>query len=480
MMKFDIKHDLRIDRNHYDTLAKQLQRQLMDLIYHYPAGTRLPSERQLAAELNISRVTVRRVLNELSDQGKIIRKGARGTFVAKEGNFSPNTLHPIQLEQDTYLRANSMTPLNFISFETYPQQRRFWSETIRLFNEHGSGKPVILNELPQNVCYSAYPQYIIENGFDLIMLQSREKVFDDILEPLPRSILKKLDSADYIFKDFGASFQVSVPIKSTPLMIFWNKKMASDLGIENIPERIQRGEILELHREAAEKMPKGSCAGGHLWDYFSVKGLPEGIPELDMDFLQKRLAEFEQFSGKPEMFICEQEYSFEVADRFNKGELLFASGFALFYCPPNIPFEIGAMFLTPDPGHTLYREAIYLGVYKNSPSKKAAFDFIDFILSETPQNLLLTHMWDSPCLKKVALRFSELLDNTDSTAISEYYHRSPFPPGERDLLFSRQYHFLVHDIRDILYALMHGRVNSKRAAATILKRWRKLPENKAS
>ncbi len=480
MIKFDIEQNLRIDRGNDETLTKQLQRQLRDLIYRYPEGTRLPPERQLAAELNISRVTVRRVLNDLSENGKIIRKGARGTFVAKEENFSLKTLHPIQLEQGMNLRTNSMAPLNFISFETYPQQHRFWSEAISLFNERGTGAPVNLKELPQSISHSAYPQYIMENGFDLIMLQSRDKVFEDLLEPLPHSILKKLDSADYIFKDCGTEFQVSVPVKSTSLLILWNKKMAASLGIENIPERIQRGEMLELHLEAAEKIPKGSCAGGHLWDYFSLKGLPEGIPDFELDFLQKRLAEFEQFSGNPEMFVCEQEFSLEVVDRFIKGELLFAPGFSLFYCPPNIPFEMGAMFFTPDSGNILYREAIYLGVYKNSPAKKAAFDFIDFILSETPQNLLLTHMWDSPCLKKAALRFSELLDNTDSAAVSEYYRRSPFPPGDRNPLFSRQYRFLVNDIRDVLYALMHGRVNSKQAAATILKRWRKLPENKTS
>ena len=87
-------------------------------------------------------------------------------------------------------------------------------------------------------------------------------------------------------------------------------------------------------------------------------------------------------------------------------------------------------------------------------------------------------MWDSPCLKKAALRFSELLDNTDSAAVSEYYRRSPFPPGDRNPLFAHQYRFLVNDIRDVLFALMHGRVNSIQAAATILKRWKKLAQYK--
>lgn len=478
MLKLDIEQNLKLNRHNGETLTKQLRRQLTDSICRYPAGTRLPPERKLAAELNISRVTVRRVLNDLSEQGKIVRKGARGTFIAKVENFSFDNLHPIQMEHGINMRVNSMAELNFISFETFPQQHMFWNEAIKIFNEGRRSAPVALKELPQNVSYTAYPRYIVENGFDIIMLQSQDSIFEELLEPLPRSILRKLNSDEYIFRDFNTKFNVSAPIKSSPLLIVWNKNLAADLGIKNITERLRRGEMLELHMEASEKMPEGACAGGHVWDYFTMKGLKDGIPDLEMAFLEERLERFEKFSGRPEMFVCEQEYSLEVVDRFLKGELLFAPGFSLFYCAPDIPFDMGAMFFMPDEGNVIYRNAIYLGVYKNSTGKKAAFDFIDFMISEPAQKRVVTQMWDSPCLKKAANLFSGLFENTRPEDICEYLRRSPFPPGRRSQLYSRQYSFLVYDIRDVLYALMHGRLKSKQAAETILKRWRNMEGNK--
>ncbi len=46
-------------------------------------GDKLPSERKLADDFLISRMTVRQALNELVNKGKLVRKSGLGTFVAK-------------------------------------------------------------------------------------------------------------------------------------------------------------------------------------------------------------------------------------------------------------------------------------------------------------------------------------------------------------------------------------------------------------
>ncbi|NQW00824.1 MAG: FadR family transcriptional regulator [Rhodospirillales bacterium] len=48
---------------------------------HYPEGSRLPTERELAAELSLGRGPIRRALAALESEGRISRHIGRGTFV---------------------------------------------------------------------------------------------------------------------------------------------------------------------------------------------------------------------------------------------------------------------------------------------------------------------------------------------------------------------------------------------------------------
>ena len=49
----------------------------------WPAGTKIPSENQLAADLNVSRMTINRPFSELSAEGVLKRVHGLGTFVAE-------------------------------------------------------------------------------------------------------------------------------------------------------------------------------------------------------------------------------------------------------------------------------------------------------------------------------------------------------------------------------------------------------------
>lgn len=49
----------------------------------YPAGSLIPSERELGESLNISRMTVRQALNQLVSDGLLYREKGKGTFVLK-------------------------------------------------------------------------------------------------------------------------------------------------------------------------------------------------------------------------------------------------------------------------------------------------------------------------------------------------------------------------------------------------------------
>lgn len=65
-----------------------LYKQLMDRLYAdilkgtYPVNSRIPSEPSLCAHYGVSRVTVRKALAELTDEGLLLRIQGKGTFVA--------------------------------------------------------------------------------------------------------------------------------------------------------------------------------------------------------------------------------------------------------------------------------------------------------------------------------------------------------------------------------------------------------------
>jgi GntR family transcriptional regulator len=64
----------------YRALARELRASI--LRHHYPEGTRLPTEAELAEQYQLSRQTVRRAFQDLVSEGMVYRVPGRGTFAA--------------------------------------------------------------------------------------------------------------------------------------------------------------------------------------------------------------------------------------------------------------------------------------------------------------------------------------------------------------------------------------------------------------
>jgi GntR family transcriptional regulator len=73
-----------LDKNSHIPLHAQLVKQLMEKIQtkELKPGDKLPSERELAEELNVSRITARMAVMELMENGLLYREQGRGTFIA--------------------------------------------------------------------------------------------------------------------------------------------------------------------------------------------------------------------------------------------------------------------------------------------------------------------------------------------------------------------------------------------------------------
>ena len=84
-----------LDDEHALPLYQQLQRRLRDAIENRIVGPddALPPERDLAEELAVSRITVRKAIDGLVDEGLLVRRQGSGTFVSNrvEKNFSKLT-----------------------------------------------------------------------------------------------------------------------------------------------------------------------------------------------------------------------------------------------------------------------------------------------------------------------------------------------------------------------------------------------------
>ena len=74
------------------TNAEPLYRQLMARIRDdvssgvYPAESQIPSEQEMCVRYSGSRVTVRRAISELTDEGILRKQQGKGTFVMERGN----------------------------------------------------------------------------------------------------------------------------------------------------------------------------------------------------------------------------------------------------------------------------------------------------------------------------------------------------------------------------------------------------------
>jgi GntR family transcriptional regulator len=65
------------------TKQNETRERVLDLIEQLAVGDAIPSERQLSAELRVSRLTVRAALDDLVRDGLLVRRHGSGTFVSE-------------------------------------------------------------------------------------------------------------------------------------------------------------------------------------------------------------------------------------------------------------------------------------------------------------------------------------------------------------------------------------------------------------
>ena len=125
-------------------------------------GESLPSEAELCRAMGVSRNTVRQAIGELEDEGLVVRKRGRGTFVAEPANNRRAVRYSFTTEVSSMGKTPSSTLLDFrimeLDAELSEKMELRPGTPVYCFTRirNVDGEPLILET-------SFYPQYIYPN-----------------------------------------------------------------------------------------------------------------------------------------------------------------------------------------------------------------------------------------------------------------------------------------------------------------------------
>ena len=110
----------RLDKESAVPLYEQLKLSLSKKIEEHvlQEGERLPSEAELCAEFDVSRITVRRAVDELVEEGVLERRQGKGTFVASS-RMSVQMMPMNEVVQGFYTRDTGRKQTHVISKKEY-------------------------------------------------------------------------------------------------------------------------------------------------------------------------------------------------------------------------------------------------------------------------------------------------------------------------------------------------------------------------
>lgn len=239
-----------------------------------PPGEALKSERQLATEYGISRVTVRRVLESLIEQGLLCRRYPVGTFVADPAgpNGEPG-IRPTKARSggkparvSPYISLGQLCTLRFRISEPLRYQRRTWNRIVAEFHRQ-------------------YPHINIEPDFDGVAPTGAAPEPPDILQVTNYGLsnqagtiaaghaepTSELDPREYhsIASEalISAGAFRSLPFGIAVLCLFANERLFRECGVEP-PDPVQPlGVMTYLKRAMALTEAARRKGDAEAWGY---------------------------------------------------------------------------------------------------------------------------------------------------------------------------------------------------------------------
>lgn len=139
-----------------------ISEKLREQIYssEYSPGEQLPSEHQLMLQFNVSRITVRRAIANLVNQGLVVSHRGKGVFVKDRKKVMRSLSNPLIFFDKDMVRQGSTASIHSLSFETVApsvkvcQQLQLDERTPRVYCQK---KIILTDQIPVAVDITYIP-----------------------------------------------------------------------------------------------------------------------------------------------------------------------------------------------------------------------------------------------------------------------------------------------------------------------------------
>jgi len=232
----------------YKPLYVQIQEYLTELIFsgQLPPNAKLPSERELSQELGVSRMTVRRAITELVNEGLLERRHGSGTYVAK-----PKLLYDARelIDHAESIRKRGLAySSQLLEFSQTPASKRL----ANLMNV-GIGHPLyriiklhLANRQPVVVERAFIPSWCCPELEEFDM--ERVSVYDVFLERYGVNIGRIAQTVEAVVAQETVAEQLRVAV-GTPLLMITRQMFAEDGRPVEYSRDFVRGDFVRIYSE---------------------------------------------------------------------------------------------------------------------------------------------------------------------------------------------------------------------------------------
>jgi GntR family transcriptional regulator len=158
------------------TKQSAARQQVLELIERLGVGTAIPSERQLSADLGVSRLTVRAALDDLAREGYLVRRRGSGTYVQQPKISQQLTMTSFSEDMRRRGMAPSSTTLSLTRQLAGPRLGRFLNVSPgddvvvvkRLRLADGVSMAIETLHIPANVVPGVQPRDLEGSFYELL------------------------------------------------------------------------------------------------------------------------------------------------------------------------------------------------------------------------------------------------------------------------------------------------------------------------